>query len=63
MAVRVWIYPVSASNPTGRYVDYKDADEYAVDPAHELDVADHGRLLATYAPGNWHHVEMVADKP
>ena len=62
MAIRVWIY-AKTSTTGGVYHDYQDASAYRVDNEHELDVVkSNGDLIATFAPGCWKHVEMVAPK-
>lgn len=62
MAIRVWIY-TKTTTTGGIYHDYEDAAAYRVDNEHELDVVrPSGDLIATFAPGCWKYVEVVASK-
>lgn len=65
MAVRVWNKPRTGLGDIGStHVDYPDAADYTIGTGYELNLRDAvGQLLATYPPGNWHHVEMKTETP
>lgn len=62
MTVRVWNKPKTGLGDVGStYVDYPDAASYHIGESFELDLREiDGKLLTTYPPGNWHHVETQA---
>lgn len=65
MAIRVWNKPRTGLGSAGdTYVDYPDATSYHVGTSFELDLREiAGKLLVSYPPDHWHHVEMKPDTP
>ena len=65
MTVRVWNKPQTGRGAEGQTcVVYTEVASYHVGDGYELDLRGiDGKLLASYPPGNWHHVDLQAEAP